>query len=195
MGKRPQSASMPPAITKQQFATLPGLYHHAESGEVVEVKATAGKLYLMGEGVPLQIRPKADDAFVIDGRIYGRGADYPHMNLSFPKAGGLNWKGQHWSKVASLPAEQVPPEIAVHLGEYGPDFNITYLTYSHGQLKCLIEYFCTHGCEPIDGGRFRMRGLLYEEEILELGAVDEHGRQGIRVGPMFLERRKAAKAA
>jgi D-alanyl-D-alanine dipeptidase len=40
-----------------------------------------------------------------------------------------------------------------------------------------------------------MRGLLYEEEILELGAVDENGREGIRVGPMFLQRRQAAQAA
>ncbi len=195
MGKRPQMTPIPPAITGEQFSTLPGLYRHAESGEVVEVKEKAGKLYLMGEGVPLQIRPTAGDAFVIDGRIYGRGADYPHMSLAFPQADTLHWKGQDWSKVDSLPAEQVPPEIAVHLGEYGPDFNITYLTYRHGQLKCLIEYFCTHGCEPVDNGRFRMRGLLYEEEILELGAVDEQGREGIRVGPMFLERRRAAKAA
>ena len=40
-----------------------------------------------------------------------------------------------------------------------------------------------------------MRGLLYEEEILELDAVDDHGRRGIRVGPMFLERRKPAAEA
>jgi D-alanyl-D-alanine dipeptidase len=77
------------------------------------------------------------------------------------------------------------------LGEYGPDFNVTYLSYSHGKLLCLIEYFCTHTCEPIDRDRFRMHGILYEEEVLELGAVDETGRQGIRVGPMFLERRAA----
>jgi len=195
MGQRPQSAALPPAITSEQFARLPGLYRQQETGEVVEVKEKAGKLYLMGEGVPLQIRPTVDDAFVIDGRIYGRGADYPHMNLSFNGADSLNWKDQDWVRVDSLPAEQVPPEIAIHLGEYGPDFNITYLTYSHGQLKCLIEYFCTHSCEPVDGGRFRMRGLLYEEEILELGAVDENGREGIRVGPMFLQRRQAAQAA
>ncbi|TGW05548.1 hypothetical protein EN788_46890, partial [Mesorhizobium sp. M2D.F.Ca.ET.145.01.1.1] len=67
--------------------------------------------------------------------------------------------------------------------------------YSHGQLKCLIEYFCTHSCEPVDAGRFRMHGLLYEEEILELGAIDDNGRRGIRVGPMFLERRQAEMAA
>jgi D-alanyl-D-alanine dipeptidase len=40
-----------------------------------------------------------------------------------------------------------------------------------------------------------MHGLLYEEEILELDAVDDNGRRGIRVGPMFLERRRAEMAA
>ncbi|ASV87754.1 beta-lactamase family protein (plasmid) [Ochrobactrum quorumnocens] len=190
MGSRPPAPRIPPAIKDEQFKTLPGFYRHAGSGEVVEVKKNGRKLYLMGEGVPLEIRPVAGDDFVIDGRIYGRGADYPHMNVSFEVPSKMSWKGQDWTRVDSLPVEQVPPEICSHLGEYGPDFNITYLTYSHGQLKCLIEYFCTHTCEPVDSGRFRMRGLLYEEEILELGAVDETGREGIRVGPMFLERRK-----
>ncbi|OBQ66539.1 serine hydrolase domain-containing protein [Mesorhizobium loti] len=195
MGRMPLRSQTPPPITEDQFASLPGLYRHEVGGEVVEVKNKDGKLYLMGEGVPLQIRPVSGNDFVIDGRIYGRGADYAHMNLSFSKANQLTWKGANWSRVDSLPVEKVPPEIAPHLGEYGPDFNITYLTYSHGQLRCLIEYFCTHTCEPVDAGRFRMHGLLYEEEILELDAVDDNGRRGIRVGPMFLERRRAEMAA
>lgn len=85
-----RTASGAPAITDEQFATLPGLYRQVESGEVVEVKEKAGKLYLMGEGVPLQIRPKSENHFVIDGRIYGRGADYPHMDVSFPEPGKLD---------------------------------------------------------------------------------------------------------
>jgi D-alanyl-D-alanine dipeptidase len=149
----------------------------------------------MGEGVPLQIRPVSGNDFVVDGRIYGRGADYAHMDLAFSRADQLTWKGATWSRVDSLPVEKVPPEIAPHLGEYGPDFNVTYLTYSHGELKCMIEYFCTHSCEPVDEGRFRMHGLLYEEEILELDAIDDNGRRGIRVGPMFLVRRQAEMAA
>ncbi|MGH6861931.1 MAG: serine hydrolase domain-containing protein, partial [Phyllobacterium sp.] len=195
MGPQPEFRQSAPPIGESQLADLPGNYQHALTGEIVEVKARSGRLYLMGEGVPLQIKPVAGHDFVIDGRIYGRDADYPHMDLSFPAAGKLTWKGADWSRVETLPAEKVPPEIAPHLGEYGPDFNITYLTYSHGELKCLIEYFCTHKCEPVDGGRFRMRGLLYDEEILELNAIDERGRRGIRVGPMFLERRHAAAAA
>jgi CubicO group peptidase (beta-lactamase class C family) len=189
MGPRlPRLQSAPP-VTDDQLATLPGHYRHESTGEIVEVKEQAKKLYLMGEGVPLQIKPVAGADFVIDGRIYGRGAEYPHMNLSFPERETLVWKGASWKRIETLPIEQVPPEIAPHLGEYGPDFNVTYLYYSHGELRCLIEYFCTHLCEPVDAGRFRMHGLLYEEEILELGAVDDQGRKGIRVGPMFLVRR------
>ncbi|WP_136615874.1 MULTISPECIES: serine hydrolase domain-containing protein [Mesorhizobium] len=188
---RPQSL---PPVAADQLVALPGHYRHDTSGEVVEVKAKAGKLFLMGEGVPLQIRPVAGSDFTIDGRIYGHGAEYPHMNLSFPAPGALVWKGVNWTRIDALPAEAVPAEIAPHLGEYGPDFNITYLSYSHGELKCLIEYFCTHSCEPVEAGRFRMHGLLYEEEILEIDAIDDHGRRGIRVGPMFLERRHAPAA-
>ncbi|QPC94706.1 serine hydrolase [Mesorhizobium sp. INR15] len=194
MGALPARRQSLPPVAADQLAALPGHYRNETSGEIVEVKARAEKLYLMGEGVPLQIRPIAGSDFTIDGRIYGRGAEYPHMNLSFPKPGSLVWKGAHWSRIDALPAETVPTEIAPHLGEYGPDFNITYLSYSHGQLKCLIEYFCTHNCEPLEAGRFRMHGLLYEEEVLELDAVDDHGRHGIRVGPMFLERRHAPAA-
>lgn len=39
-------------------------------------------------------------------------------------------------RVDSLPAEQSTARIAIHLGEYGPVPNITYLTYSHSQLEC-----------------------------------------------------------
>ena len=191
MGRVPGRSQSPPPISEEQFATLPGNYRDAASGEVVEVKASGGKLYLMGEGVPLQIRPSGGDRFVIDGRIYGRDADYPHLSLSFPAADSLFWKGSTWTRIADVPGEAPPPDIAPHLGEYGPDFNITYLTYSHGKLRCLIEYFCSHVCEPVDKDRFRMHGILYEEEVLELDAVDEQGRRGIRVGPMFLERRAA----
>ena len=191
MGRMPERNQTPPPITDEQFASLPGNYRDPESAEVVEVKAKGGKLYLMGDGVPLQIRPAGGASFVIDGRIYSRGADYPHMDLSFPVPGTLVWKGATWTRIADVPDEAPPPEIAPHLGEYGPDFNITYLTYSHGKLRCLIEYFCSHTCEPVDKDRFRMHGILYEEEVLEIDAVDERGRRGIRVGPMFLERRAA----
>jgi D-alanyl-D-alanine dipeptidase len=111
------------------------------------------------------------------------------MQLAFPDPDTLHWKGTSWTRLAAGPQEPVPAEIAAHLGEYGPDFNITYLTYRDGQLRCLIEYFFTHDCAPLGDNRFKMAGMLYPDEILELGATDEAGRTGIRVGPMFLERR------
>ncbi|CAN7571394.1 serine hydrolase domain-containing protein [Aminobacter sp. LjRoot7] len=194
MGMPLQRVQRPPVIADEQFKSLPGYYSDDATQEVVEVKAKDGRLYLMGDGVPLQIRPVAGKDFVIDGRIYGRGAGYAHMNLSFPEPGKLVWKDASWTRIEAPVDEAVPVEIEPHLGEYGPDFNITYLSYSHGGLKCLIEYFCTHTCEPVEAGRFRMHGKLYEDEILELDAVDDHGRRGIRVGPMFLERRPLSRA-
>ncbi|QIG50120.1 beta-lactamase family protein [Nordella sp. HKS 07] len=195
MGARLERTQRPPAITDEQFARLPGHYRDQASGEVVEVKAKPGKLYLMGEGVPLEIRPVAGDDFVIDGRIYGRGADYPHLDLSFPREDELVWKGATWTRVETMSDAEPPRNIEPHLGEYGPDFNITYLFYSQSGLKCLIEYFFTHSCEPLEDGRYRMHGRLYEDELLELDAVDENGRRGIRVGPMFLAQRGRSRAS
>ncbi|MCR8725743.1 serine hydrolase domain-containing protein [Frigidibacter sp. ROC022] len=189
MGAMPQRVQSPPPIAEAQLEALPGNFQNDATGEVVELKRKDDKLFLMGDGIPLQIRPAGGDAYVIDGRIYGRGADYQHLDLSFPTPDRLIWKDAEWSRIAEVPDEEVPPEIAPHLGEYGPDFNITYLTYKHGTLKCLIEYFCTHDCVKDAAGDFRMHGILYEDEVLELGAVDDEGRQGIRVGAMFLERR------
>jgi hypothetical protein len=79
--------------------------------------------------------------------------------------------------------------LAPHLGEYGPDISITNLTYENGSLMCLIEYFHSHRCVPVDGKFYKMFGTLYPEETLELDAEDEAGNRGIRVGPMFLKRR------
>lgn len=195
MGRHLERTQRPPAIDDEQFARLPGHYRDEASGEVVEVKAKSGRLYLMGDGVPLEIRPVAGDDFVIDGRIYGRGADYPHLDLSFPRSGELVWKGATWTRILAPPDAEPPPHIRPHLGEYGPDFNIAYLFHGHAGLKCLIEYFFTHSCEPLEDGRYRMHGRLYEDEILELDAVDEKGRRGIRVGPMFLARRGRSRAS
>ncbi|MGZ9810468.1 serine hydrolase domain-containing protein [Pseudoroseicyclus sp. H15] len=188
-GKAPPAPAKPPAIAPADLEALPGLYS-SPSGEMTEVVRREDRLYLMGEGVPLQIRPVSGAGWVMDGRIYGAQADYAHLDLSFPAAGTLRWKGEDWAKVDAPKTEEVPETVAPHLGTYGPDFNLTYLTWANGGLKCLIEYFCTHDCEPAGQGLFRMHGLLYEAEVLELGATDEQGRKGIRVGPMFLERRE-----
>ena len=142
----------------------------------------------MGQGVPLELRYRGGDDFAIDGRIYGPEADYPYLALSFKTdAGMLNWKGKDWAK-SHRQQDDTPETLLPHLGSYGPAFNPTYLLYADGNLKCLIEYFCSHVCEPMPDGTYRMHGLLYEGETLELSARDAQGRTGIRVGPMFLAR-------
>ncbi|GGL76453.1 serine hydrolase domain-containing protein [Wenxinia marina] len=191
MGAAPPPPKAPPPIPADRLDRLPGIYRATDGSETTEIVRRDDRLYLMGEGVPLQIRPVSGDDWVMDGRIYGREADYAHLDLSFPAPGRLSWKGKDWALAPERPDEEVPETIAPHLGTYGPDFNPTYLTWSDGGLKCLIEYFCTHDCEPAGQGRFVMHGLLYEAETLELGAVDEAGRSGIRVGPMFLQRWEA----
>lgn len=181
-----------PALTAAHLDGLPGLYQAADGSESVEVRAKDGRLYLMGEGVPLELKWRGGDAFTIDGRIWGEEADYPHLDPTFRAADGvMGWKGKDWSRRQAAAAE-VPADLAVHLGVYGPDFNPTRLFYADGQLKCLIEYFCTHDCERLPEGGWRMHGILYEGEALELGARDEAGRTGIRVGPMFLVRQTEA---
>ena len=185
-----RAASRRLPVGDEQRVALCGRYVDKVSGEAVEVLAKTGRLYVMGDGVPLEIKRVSDTGFTVDGRIYGEGADYPHMDVVFPTKNAMRWKGCQWERdERPLEEKPVPSEIAPHIGEYGPDFNITRLFYAGGALKCLIEYFCTHLCEPVSPGKFKMHGLLYESEILELDAVDDAGRRGIRVGEMFLARR------
>jgi D-alanyl-D-alanine dipeptidase len=187
MGRPPAPAAKHPALTAAHLTALPGVYQSADGGESVELRAKDGRLYLMGEGVPLELKWRGGDAFTIDGRIYGEGADYPHLDLTFGADGVLGWKGKGWTRRNAVHSD-VPAGLAPHLGVYGPDFNPTHLFYADGRLKCLIEYFCTHDCEQLPDGSWRMHGILYEGETLELAARDEEGRTGIRVGPMFLAR-------
>ncbi|WP_343714306.1 serine hydrolase domain-containing protein [Inquilinus sp.] len=187
MGRPPAPAAKHPALTAAHRAAMPGVYQSADGEESVELREKDGRLYLMGEGVPLELKWRGGDAFTIDGRIYGEGADYPHLDLTFNGDGVLGWKGKEWTRRNAVQSD-VPPGLAPHLGVYGPDFNPTHLFYADGRLKCLIEYFCTHDCEQLPDGSWRMHGILYEGETLELAARDEEGRSGIRVGPMFLVR-------
>lgn len=187
MGRPPAPPAKHPALTTAHLAAMPGLYQAADGSESVELREQDGRLYLMGEGVPLELKWRGGDAFTIDGRIYGEEAEYPHLELSFGADGVLGWKGKNWTRRNTV-HEDAPAELAPHLGVYGPDFNPTYLFYADGRLKCLIEYFCTHDCERLPDGSWRMHGILYEGEALELAARDDKGRTGIRVGPMFLAR-------
>lgn len=188
MGTMPRQEASHLPLSAAHLKVMPGLYQAAGLAETAELRASDGRLYLMGEGVPLEVRYSGGDRFVIDGRIYGPEADYPYLDLSYDlETETLTWKSKDWTRrVAS--GQPVPETLQPHLGVYGPAFNLTYLSYADGRLNCLIEYFCSHHCEPLADGTYRMHGLLYEGETLEIGAVDSTGRTGIRVGPMFLAR-------
>lgn len=191
MGRPPARPVRHPALTDAHLSTMPGFYQAADGSESVELRAKGGRLYLMGEGVPLELKHRGGEDFVIDGRIYGPESEYEHLEVSFRAAADsaptLHWKGKAWTRRNAL-RDDAPEALRPHLGVYGPAFNPTYMFYADGGLKCLIEYFCTHDCEPLEDGTYRMHGILYEGETLELSARDEEGREGIRVGPMFLVR-------
>ena len=188
MGKMPKQELPHSALSADHLNTMPGLYQAAGMTETVELRASNDRLFLMGEGVPLEVRYSGDDKFVIDGRIYGPEADYPYLDLSYDLASEtLFWKGTDWKRKA-VSREAISETLRPQLGTYGPAFNPTYLSYADGRLNCLIEYFCSHHCEPLTDNTYRMHGLLYEGETLQLDAVDATGRTGIRVGPMFLAR-------
>jgi len=197
MGKTPASPQRPLPLTGNQLTSIPGPYQNEILNETVEVKEKNGKLYLMGDGVPLQLQPNSENDFVIDGRCFGPGSEYPYLAVTFSKqhtTGGfpttMGWKDREWTRMeAAVSNESVPENLESYIGEYGPDINITYLVYEGGGLKCLIEYFYAHSLEELTPTTFKMHGLLYEDEILELGAVNDAGESGIRVGPMFLARR------
>ena len=194
LGPVPPSPARPSPLAPEHLASLPGTYRDPGSGELVEVLERKGKLYLLGDGVPLRLRPREGRAFLVDGRVFGPGSAYPHLEVEFSHgdpAPALTWKGRVWERVPRPEPRIPPPELLPHLGEYGPDFNPARIFYEGGKLRCLMEYFYTHTLEPLGEGRYRMHGLLYEDEVLVLvlGARDGEGRPGIMVGPMFLPRR------
>jgi CubicO group peptidase (beta-lactamase class C family) len=190
MGDLPQPRTKYSTISDIQIQSLPGSYKCDEDEEFASIQKKERKLYLIGDGMPLQIKPKGNGTdFALDGRLYSEGSDYEHLDLSFPKQGKMIWKGKGWSKTIKVISKEADPDLAPHLGEYGPDISITNLTYENGALMCLIEYFHSHRCVPVDGKFYKMFGTLYPEETLELDAEDEAGNRGIRVGPMFLKRR------
>lgn len=189
MGSPPAQRRRYGDISSDQFETLPGHYQNKEDGEFAQVTERNGKLYLIGDGMPLQIKPTSGNKFSIDGRLYGEGSDYDYLDLEFPDCGKMVWKNQDWFKIEQVSEARVDPEIEPYLGEYGPDINITTLSYQNEGMVCLMEYFYAHTCKPLGENRFKMMGTLYPDETLELGAIDENGQNGIRVGPMFLARR------
>lgn len=197
MGRRPDPQPTYLDVTAQQLMLLPGTFSDEASGETVNVLAKGSRLYLVVDDLPLRIQAKSGTEFEVDGRVFGPGSEYPHLSVAFesPTEGGspsLTWKGVTWKRVAEAKTEAVPDELLPYVGEYGPDFNITHVFFRGGKLKCTIEYFFTHTLEEVSEGVYKMHGLLYDDETFEFNASDGRGREGIRVGPMFLARRAAS---
>lgn len=196
MGEVPRPPRKPQPVTPCHLTALPGFYRDTETGDVVEIREREGRLYLLENRVPLRIQPRGEWDFVIDGRVFGPGSAYPHLEIFFsPPASGKDhteemvWKGHKWTRISQPPEEEVPKEIAPYIGEYGPEFNITHIFYENRAPRCLIEYFYPHTLEKLNERTYRMHGLLYEDEILVLGAQGVDNRTGINVGPMFFKRR------
>ncbi len=191
MGKGIVLPPRPGKVTQEQMGTLPGRFRSADGKDVVEVRVAQGRAVPDGRR---RARSRSSRPALPASSSMGASTRMARTtrtcSLDFPIPIRSTGREPPGAGMAVTPEEPVPADIAPHLGEYGPDFNITYLTYRDGQLKCLIEYFFTHDCEPLGGNRFTMRGMLYPDETLELGATDEAGEFGIRVGPMFLERRR-----
>jgi CubicO group peptidase (beta-lactamase class C family) len=197
MGHRPDPQPTYRHVTAEQVRSLPGTFCDEASGETVNVVAKDSRLYLVVDDLPLRIQAKSTTDFEVDGRAFGPGSEYPHLSVAFdpPTEGGpqsLTWKGITWRRIVEPKAEAVPDEFLRYVGEYGPDFNITYVFFKGGKLKCTIEYFFTHTLEKVADGIYKMHGLLYDDETLEFNVSDGRGHQGIRVGPMFLARRAAS---
>lgn len=200
MGRPPEPWPTYKPLSPERLERLSGAYRDEGSGETVKVTAKNGRLYLVVDDLPLRIQAKTDTGFAVDGRAFGPGSEYPHLTATFSPAGAgeapsLHWRNGDWTRVPEPAPEAVPNEYAGYVGEYGPDFNVTRVFYRGGKLKCTIEYFFTHTLEKVAEDRFKMHGLLYDDETLEFHAVDEQWREGIRVGPMFLARRTSKAPA
>jgi len=196
MGEVPQPPRSPQPVAPYHLSALPGFYRDAETGDVVEISEKEGRLYLVKNRVPFRVQPRGEWDFLIDGRVFGPGSAYPHLEVSFsPPAKGedyakeMVWKGHKWVRISQPPKEETPEEIVPYIGEYGPEFNIAHVFYENRAARCLIEYFYPHTLEKLGERTYRMHGLLYEDEILVLGAQGKGSCMGMSVGPMFLERR------
>jgi len=196
MGKQPSDPVMFQPLTEKQLIAFTGFYRRGDTRETVEVKSRNGRLYIIDSRMPLRIQPLSEYQLLVNGRVFGPGSEYPHLEVSFAPPGtgerispSLAWQGVCWNRVSEPTCEETPEELQPYVGEYGPDFNITYIFYQGGALHCLIEWFFTHSLEKLSHTAYKMHGLLYEDETLVFGVQNADGQSGIKVGPMFLTRR------
>ena len=199
MGREPDKPVRYRPLANDELEQLPGFYNQDRGAEVVEVRSKGRKLYLMGDGVPLRIQPRTDRDYVVDGRLFGPGSEYPYLDVAFERIDGqpprLEWKGKSWYRSSRPKPEQIPDDVASYVGEYGPGFSVTKIFYHGGGLKCTIEFFYTHTLEKVGPATYKMHGLLYDDEILEFDVRNESGVLGLRVGAMFLARRDKQERA
>ena len=192
MGRKPDPWAAYRSITPEEIGRFSGFYRQEDGTETVEVLGRNGRLYLVGDGVPLRIQPVAEDEFAVDGRLFVPGSPYPHLKVSFGRRSGqtvLRWRNETWMSIAEPDSETVPDRWAPFVGEYGPDFSVTRIFYQGGSLKCTIEYFYTHSLHETSEGVFKMHGLLYDDETLEFETGDSAEVLGLKVGAMVLARR------
>jgi D-alanyl-D-alanine dipeptidase len=107
--------------------------------------------------------------------------------LELRDADALGWCGRVWRRVARPEEPVPPPDLAPHLGSYGPACLDSRLLWA-GRLVCVMEQFFPHECMPLGGHRYRLGPGMYEDEIVELGVRAAAGRPAIRVGDMLLAR-------
>jgi D-alanyl-D-alanine dipeptidase len=84
MGREPEAQLPYAMLTAEQTEALSGFYRSGQ--EIVEVIVKDEKLYLMGDGVPLRIQPRSELQFVVDGRLFGPGSAYPHLDVTFSRS-------------------------------------------------------------------------------------------------------------
>ena len=183
-GTEPPRARRLPAAGATTGQLLAGWYG-SDDGEAIELRAKGERLYLMDDGVPLEIRPLSANSFALDGRIYGEESSQAYPVFK-EHADRLRWKGKLWQRSAepAVPASGITP----HLGAHGPSFLPTFLTAAADGLHCRMELIAPHRCERLDAHRFILHGGMYDRETLELGLTGPNGRPAIRVGAMLLER-------
>ena len=75
MGDMPARPQPIKSATAAHMSALPGHYVRDDTGAAVDIRVGNGRLYLMGDGVPLELRPVTDTDFIIDGRLHSDGTD------------------------------------------------------------------------------------------------------------------------
>ena len=163
---------------------LAGDYWRADGSDRIELREREDGLYLLENGVPLEIRADGD-ALVVDGRLQGQDNEGGFLGLDVT-ADGLRWRGETWTAVPPVPVAP-PADLVPHLGTYGPAFLPVQLMFRDGKLRGLAEGLAAHTCEPLGGNRYVMRGWLLDDEVLEVGLI-RNGRPANKVGEVIFEK-------